>query len=116
MTDVLFDRGLQPERTLLAWRRTCLALAVGGALGVRLTSHLGLAAALAGVVCIVAASGAGLATGGRYHRMHLSLVATGWHTEGAGPLAVLTGAALLLAVGALVVVIALGVGIGTVQA
>lgn len=104
MTHIPFDRGLQPERTLLAWRRTCLALAVGGALGLRLTSHLGVAVALAGVACIVAATAAGVAADGRYRRMHLSLLATGWHAEGAVPLALLAGAALLLALCALLVV------------
>lgn len=101
MTDTPFDRGLQPERTLLAWRRTALALAVGGAIGLRLSSHLGLGAVIVGIVCIVAAVGTGISAGWRYHRMHVALVASAQYTEGGTPLAILASAALLLAAGAL---------------
>ncbi len=53
-TRPLFDSGLQPERTALAWRRTALALAVGALIALRILPPVlgpwSLAAGFAGIV------------------------------------------------------------------
>ena len=82
MTDRPFDPGLQPERTLLSWRRTCLAL--------------GVAAIAFGVVGLVMAIAAYVAAGHRYRRAHQAL-----STDGELPT---DGAALVLMLGALVTI------------
>lgn len=76
MTDSPFDPGLQPERTLLAWRRTSLAIPVAGLVLLRLELHhfgvlaicLALAALLMGGMTYAAATR-------RYRRIHDSLTA-----------------------------------------
>lgn len=55
----LFDPGLQPERTELAWRRTALSLGVGSLIALRLLPEiLGSAVwALGGVIGLVVSAG-----------------------------------------------------------
>jgi uncharacterized membrane protein YidH (DUF202 family) len=106
-----FDPGLQPERTLLAWQRTALALAVGSVAGARLALPvLGAVAVGVGVLGAAAALSAYLAAGVRYRRSHHALVTGESLPGGAVPLLALTAAAVLIAVAALAYVLSLSAG------
>lgn len=87
----IFDPGLQPERTALAWRRTALALMVGPLVGVRLLApaHEGLAV-LAGILGTLGALAILVGARARDRRVIAALT-----VEGAAPL---PGAGLLLLV------------------
>lgn len=72
----LFDRGLQPERTALAWRRTTISLVVGAAVAVRiLPPVLGMWSILAIVVGFGLAGTIGMLAGRRARAAYRSLLA-----------------------------------------
>ncbi|MGX9349046.1 DUF202 domain-containing protein [Microbacterium sp. KNMS] len=97
MTDAVFDPGLQPERTLLAWRRTCLSFGLASLVAMRFTAEsLGLAAVIVGLVGAGLAVGAYFAAAIGYRRAHVSLHRSGALERGAWPLALATAAALML--------------------
>ena len=102
------DPGLQPERTLLAWRRTCLALAGVGLLATRLFLASGSWLAVGGVVALVAA-GAGLVWWLAERRSRVATVSLR-SVHGA---AALPGAWLLLAVACCAFVVGVANGILT---
>jgi len=73
-----FDRGLQAERTLLAWRRTFLALGVAGAVAVRFAAEVSLYLAIPlGIVLVALALTGYLRVARRYRRVHEGLHARG---------------------------------------
>ncbi|MFC7375369.1 DUF202 domain-containing protein [Brachybacterium sp. GCM10030267] len=93
----IYDPGLQPERTLLSWRRTCLAFGVASLVGMRFTvEQLGLFGAVAGLV------GAGLAvlayvlTASGYQRAQDSLLGLGQLARDGKPMLVGTAAVLCI--------------------
>ena len=89
--------GLQPERTLLAWRRTALSLALAAVVAVRLTlGSYGPAAAAVGVGGVLLAGASYLVADRRYR-------ATGRPDEPMGPLPGVGAPAALLTVTTVIV-------------
>ncbi|MBN9154841.1 MAG: DUF202 domain-containing protein [Microbacterium sp.] len=103
-----FDAGLQPERTLLAWRRTCLSLAVGNAVAIKyLSDALGPWATLLGVAGLALTGVAWVLATLRYRRAHEGLVRdASLLLDGRLP-ALLAGAVLIASLAATVILVAL---------
>lgn len=106
----VFDPGLQPERTDLAWRRTALAVGVGSLVSMRLLpAVLGDAAwALCGVAGVLFSVWLWSMAQRRYREIDRRLHVQGDHAAlpSAGPLlvlAVVVGAAGILALGVIAV-------------
>ncbi|MGN8024581.1 YidH family protein [Microbacterium sp. 22242] len=96
----VFDPGLQPERTALAWQRTALALAGGSVVIMRiLPGVIGGAALALGFAGLALALGVLAGSHLRYRRQHRALTSgepgvlrSGW------PVAALTAATLFVGV------------------
>lgn len=109
----VYDPGLQAERTLLAWRRTCLAFILASAVVVRFTvESAGSVAVLVGALGALLALVAYLAAHRRYRAAHRSLVARGMLDTGGLPMLAATLAALSLGVVAAVYAVVRFVGGG----
>lgn len=95
----VYDPGLQTERTLLAWRRTCLAFGVASLVVMRFTVEAaGVVAVFAGVVGAGLAVAAYVAAAVGYRRANTALHTTGELNHGAAPIALATAAALVLGI------------------
>lgn len=82
MSDRPFDKGLQPERSALAWQRTALSIAVGSLIfGRILSTSLGLWALVPMVAGLTMAVSLGMKAHQRYAHHHRAL------TSGKGALA-----------------------------
>ncbi|GAA5127280.1 DUF202 domain-containing protein [Pseudonocardia adelaidensis] len=80
----IFDPGLQPERTALAWRRTGLAVAVGAVAGMRvLTPALGAGAVVVGLLGLALATLLVVGSMRRARRVEVALLRD--HCLAAGP-------------------------------
>jgi len=75
----LFDPGLQPERTELAWRRTALALGIGSLVALRLLPAVFAEPrwALAGIVGVIAATAIWIGARRRFRAVNVILAREG---------------------------------------
>lgn len=103
----VFDTGLQPERTFLAWQRTVLALGVACIAAIRYVApQAGVMAIIAGIAGVGLAIAAYIGAKVRYRRAHEELVSRGTlHSASAWALAALAASAFMLAVLALVLLL-----------
>jgi uncharacterized membrane protein YidH (DUF202 family) len=102
----VFDSGLQVERTLLAWQRTALSLAIVSAVAIRvLAVEIGPAGVAIGIAGLILAAVAYAVAWRRYRRAHLALT-RGARLPDAGVVIAIVGAAtLVLALAGVVVLI-----------
>lgn len=98
----MYERAAQLERTMLAWNRTLLALAVNGALLVRVSTASGAWAAIAGLVVLAVTLLAWAVTNRAYRRLRggpaAALLTHGRFTVGAVAVIVAVGVLDLVAV------------------
>jgi Domain of unknown function (DUF202) len=81
----IFDPGLQPERTALAWRRTGLAVAVGAVAGIRvLVPALGPGAVVIGLLGLALAVALVVGSTRRARHIDFALLQDGCLTSGPG--------------------------------
>ena len=81
----LFDPGLQPERTALAWRRTALTLAVGAVVSFRLLPPvLGLWSLALGVAGLLLSAATWILAGRRARRVQDALLQSSGSLPGGG--------------------------------
>ncbi len=100
------DPGLQPERTLLAWHRTSLALAVAGAVASRLLAQQLPAPAIAvGLVGVFAALASGVASTYRYRSRHTHLTLDLPQATGGIPIAFAALAAGVIGISGIAIVL-----------
>ena len=85
MTGALFDPGLQPERTALAWRRTALSMAIGAVVSFRLLpSVLGLWSIGVGVAGLLLSVATWILAGRRSRRIQSALLHSSGPLPGGG--------------------------------
>ena len=82
---VLFDPGLQPERTALAWRRTTLTLAVGAVVSFRLLPPvLGVWSIAVGIAGLLVSAAIWILASRRARRVQTALLTSSDQLPGGG--------------------------------